>query len=279
VATPLLFGAGLIVLALGLGAGAVSQSRRRQADGVAGYTGPSPVLVFAAGTAAALGAQALVVLLLGTTDLPDPVVLLVSSGMMAASALVAIAILVVGPGALSWSDMGLRRPTAGRDSPVVDLVVGISLALPTLFLAGVIAIVLVGILRVEPEPVLPLGPDPVALATSLVVAALVAPAWEELFFRGFATTAWARASDPRAAIVRGAVFFALVHVLTTFSADVGTAAGIALVAFLARLPVGLVLGWIYLRRRSLLAPIALHATYNALPILLYAASSTALPGA
>lgn len=279
VTTPLLFGIGMVVLALGLGAGAGSQARQRRADGVAGYAGPSPAIVFAAAVAAGLGAQSLVILLVGGTDLPDAVVLVVSSGTMAGCALAAIAILVVGAGALRWRDMGLRRPATGVGSAVLDVAWGAALAVPTLFLAGLIAIILVGLLGVAPEPVVPLGPDPAVLLLSLVVAGVVAPIWEELFFRGFATTAWARAVGTRAAIVRGAVFFALIHVLTTAVGDLGTATGIALIAFSVRLPVGLVLGWVFLRRRSLLAPIALHATYNALPILLYMATTSAFRGA
>ena len=279
VTTPLLFGLGMMLLALGLGSGAGSQALQRRADGVARYAGPMPVLVFAAAATAGLGAQSLVILVVGPSGLPDAVALAVSSGTMAVAAVAAVAILVVGAGALRWREMGLLRLDAGRGSAVTDLAWGVTLAVPTLFLAGAIAVVLVGLLGVMPEPVLPLSPDPAVLLVSLAVAGLVAPLWEELFFRGFATTAWTRAVGPRAAIVRGAVFFALIHVLTITGGDFGTAARVALIAFCARLPVGFVLGWVFLRRRSLLAPIALHATYNALPILLYVATRSALPAA
>jgi len=277
IATPILFGAGMVLLALGLGAGAGSQALQRRADGVAAYAGPSPILVFGAAAALSLGTQALVVLVVAGSGLPAAIAVVISSGVMAASAVGAITILVVGAGALPWRDMGLRRPMAGEGSLVLDLVWGAALAVPTLFLAGAIAVVLVGVLGVMPEPVLPLTPDPVDLLLSLAAAVVVAPLWEELFFRGFATTAWARSLGPRAAIIRGGVFFALIHVLTTSGGDFGTAARVALIAFTARLPVGFVLGWVFLRRRSLLAPLALHATYNALPILLYLATRSALP--
>ena len=97
-----------------------------------------------------------------------------------------------------------------------------------------------------------------------------APVWEEAFFRGFMTTAWARTAGPRAAIVRGAVFFALIHVITLGGCDFGSAARVAFIAFVIRLPVGLVLGWVFLRRRTLVAPVVLHAAYNAIPVLLVA---------
>ena len=281
VVTPFLFGVGMVVLALGLGAAAVSQASRRRAAGAA-YAGPSPVLVFAAAAAAGLGCQALVLLLAGGSGLSDPAALVVSSTTMATCAIAAVAILVVGAGALRWRDMGISRPAASGSAALGaalgDIAWGAALALPTLFVAGLIAVVLVGLLGVTPDPVLPLSPDPAVLLASLVAAAVIAPAWEELFFRGFATTAWARAAGAPAAIVRGAVFFALVHVITTWQGDAAPAAGIAVIAFSVRLPVGLVLGWLFLRRRSLLAAIALHATYNALPILLYVAAAPAPTG-
>ncbi|MFZ9699401.1 MAG: type II CAAX prenyl endopeptidase Rce1 family protein [Candidatus Limnocylindrus sp.] len=40
-------------------------------------------------------------------------------------------------------------------------------------------------------------------------------------------------------------------------------------AFAARLPLGIALGWLWIRRQSLLATITLHAAYNAL--ILFAA--------
>ena len=38
---------------------------------------------------------------------------------------------------------------------------------------------------------------------NLVAAAVLAPVWEEVFFRGFATTAWERTAGARAAIAKG----------------------------------------------------------------------------
>ena len=88
---------------------------------------------------------------------------------------------------------------------------------------------------------------------------------------------WARTAGGRAAIVRGAVFFALIHVVTLGGTDFGSALAVAFIAFVIRLPVGLVLGWVFLRRRTLVAPIALHAAYNAIPVLLAAAGGAATP--
>jgi membrane protease YdiL (CAAX protease family) len=63
-------------------------------------------------------------------------------------------------------------------------------------------------------------------------------------------------------IVRGALFFALVHILTVSGASAGEAFGLAVAAFAGRLPVALVLGWLYARRGSIWTSMGLHATFN-----------------
>ena len=85
---------------------------------------------------------------------------------------------------------------------------------------------------------------------SLLAAAVLAPISEELFYRGFATTAWLRSYGPTRAIVQGGLFFAFVHVLTLGGPDFDHAAKTALVAFVARIPVALALGWLFVRRGS-----------------------------
>src|SRR5207253_609227 len=85
------------------------------------------------------------------------------------------------------------------------------------------------------------------------------PIGEETFFRGFATAAWARVYGPTRAIVQGALFFAFVHVLTIAAADFSEGTRQALIAFVVRVPVALALGWLFLRRRSIYAPMGLHA--------------------
>ena len=109
-------------------------------------------------------------------------------------------------------------------------------------------------------------------------AAVLAPIGEELFFRGFATTAWARSLGPAwPAIVRGAVFFAVAHVLTQFDDVVrhGRAAGAVLVRRAAARR-RIALGWLFLSRRSLYAAIGLHAAFNGIQVLLAFAAAGAL---
>jgi membrane protease YdiL (CAAX protease family) len=50
------------------------------------------------------------------------------------------------------------------------------------------------------------------------------------------------------------------------------------VAFVARLPISFALGWIFLRRGSLWAPIGMHAVFNGLQVLAAAALGEAILG-
>jgi membrane protease YdiL (CAAX protease family) len=65
--------------------------------------------------------------------------------------------------------------------------------------------------------------------------------------------------------------------VTLAGSDFWSAVRVALIVFVVRLPVALVLGWVFLRRRTLIAPIALHATYNAIPVILVALGAGGVP--
>ena len=114
----------------------------------------------------------------------------------------------------------------------------------------------------------PAATAPAAFVSGLVAGAIIAPIGEELLFRAFATTAWAREYGPRRALIQGALFFALVHVLTVTGSSAGEAVALAIVGFVTRIPVALALGWLFLRRGSIWAPIGLHATFNAILLIL-----------
>lgn len=265
----ILFAVGTALLTIGLVAAAGSQAIERRAAGVTTYAGPSPVLVFAASVAATLFVSALVgsfLIRVGVT--PDsPVLILVSSLIIFGTYLGLVRFLVVGTGSLSWREMGFR---ASRKGFVEDAAWGLALAVPVLTVTGILAAILSTFLPLPP-PILPPATDPVGIALNLVVAAVIAPIGEEILFRGFATTAWARVYGTRRALVQGAVFFALAHILTLGGDDMGNAFRLAVFISVVRLPVALALGWVFLQRRSLVAPIFLHAAYNGIPIILLAA--------
>jgi membrane protease YdiL (CAAX protease family) len=271
-AAPWIFLAGLVVLAVGLLSALGSQAVERGRRTDLAYRGPSPVLAFIAVVALTLLAILLVLAPLSALgmDAQSPLATTVSLVLTTLMYLAVVRLLVVGPGALSWREMGLG---ARAGDAVRDLLVGALLAIPVL----VVTLVLGGLLSrfLEPAPsALPESGNALGLLANLASAAILAPVGEELFFRGFATTAWARAIGVWPAIVRGAAFFAIAHVVTLTDASFASGAQRALFSFIALLPVGLALGWVFLSRRSLYAAIGLHAAFNALQVLaLFAAAS------
>jgi membrane protease YdiL (CAAX protease family) len=265
-----LFVAGLAVLLLGLLFLGGAQALERRAASLA-YAGPSPILVFAAsvvGLYLAVVVVATPLRLLGVS-IEGPSLVLLGVVIQAVVVIAILRALVVGPGALSWGEMGLR---VSLPAAVRDLAWGALLATPVIVVTAVVVAGLVTVVGSTPVSPLPPTGSSLGLAINLLAGALIAPVYEELLFRGFATTAWVRVVSPAAAIVRTSVLFALAHVLTQGGASFADAFGIAVVAAAARLPVALALGWVFLRRRSLWAAIGLHVAFNA--ILLVIAEAT-----
>jgi membrane protease YdiL (CAAX protease family) len=103
-----------------------------------------------------------------------------------------------------------------------------------------------------------------------VGAGVLIPIGEELFFRGYALTAWLRDLGPRSALIRSTVFFAVIHVANILVEPTATGAfdglkqSVLEIAVIA--PVGFALGWLFLRR-GLIASIAGHSAFNLLGIL------------
>ncbi len=257
----------MTLLAIGLVAAAGSQSMDRREAGGHAYSGPSPLLVFAATiplsylVAVAVGAP--LEALGATVDRPVAELLLIS--LQALVTLGVIRLVVVGPGGLSWAEIGFRRPDRGI---VDDLVWGTLLAGPAILVTIIVSALLVVVLAVAPESPLPPTGTGMGLAIHLLAGALIAPFAEEVMFRGVATTAWIRSNGARAGIVRAAIMFSAAHVLLVGGATFGEAAALTIVGFFGRLPVALILGWVFARRGTIWAPYALHATFNAILIVL-----------
>ncbi|MGH2474384.1 MAG: CPBP family glutamic-type intramembrane protease [Candidatus Limnocylindrales bacterium] len=260
-ATIMLVG-GLAALAIGLVAGAGSQAIERRVRGVRAYAGPSPFLVFAASIPIAglivIGAG----LLFGVAgvSVDSPLGRLVSVAISALVYLGLIRLLVVDAGALSWADMGVHR-LDGR--ALRALAGGAMWALPVILATLPVAYLVSRLVPVTPTSPLPPTGETVGFAVNLLAGALIAPIGEELMFRGLATTAWVRGMGEGRGLIRAAFFFAVVHVLTLSGATAGEAFGLALAAFVTRVPVALALGWLFVRRRSIWASIGLHAAFNA----------------
>ncbi len=213
--TYLLAVGGLLSLSAGLVAAAGAQGLQRRAEGVPGYAGPSPFLVLAAVLAVSLLVSALVSLT--GVDGASSLALVASVTITGLAYIGLIGLLVVGTGALTWSRMGIRRPTAG--ALVGDIVSGVLLGLFALVATGFVAGLLVRLLGVEPVGPVPIPNTTLDRVLNLLAAGIIAPVTEEIFFRGFATTAWLQRIGPSRAIVRGALFFAIVHVLTIGGAE------------------------------------------------------------
>lgn len=88
----------------------------------------------------------------------------------------------------------------------------------------------------------------------VLVVIFLAPVAEELFFRGVVFNAWLREGGVRWAFIGSTLLFALIH--------------LSIAAFVPILLLGFALAWIYRRTQSLLAPIALHATFNGISVAL-----------
>jgi membrane protease YdiL (CAAX protease family) len=258
---------GAAILEIGLIAAGGSQAIERKTRGLEPYVGPSPLLVFVATIPATYLAAVAVggpLEALGVR-LGRPLATLLLVALQEAVNIGLTRLLVVGQGAISWRDMGFGRPAIAAAR---DLVWGASLAAPVIVATIIVSNVLFAIFKAAPDSPLPPTGTPIGIALSLITGAVLAPIGEEVLFRGVATTAWVRSIGVWPGIVRAALLFGIAHVLTISGTSFGQAAALAIVGFVGRLPVSLVLGWAYVRRGSIWASMGLHATFNGALILL-----------
>ena len=267
--------AGALLLGIGLTAAAGAQAIEHRDRTDLRYRGPSPFLVFGASVPLTLLVE-LPFQLVGL-DLRTPVGTLIGVSLIGAIWLGLVGMTVVGTGALRWDEIAIGVLATPRARIAGDLLIGGAAAIPVILAMSIVAAILISVTGVTPEGPIAAPTDTVALILSLVAAALVAPISEELFYRGFATTAWLRSFGARRAIIEGGLFFAFVHVLTLSGSDFDHAGRAALVAFGSRIPVAFALGWIFVSRRSLAASIGLHATFNGLLVILAAVAGNAGP--
>ncbi len=258
---------GLVVLSVGLVAGTGSQAVERRSRGGRVYAGPSPLLVFAASIPISLLAAILLgipLALLGVA-VDGPAGRLASVLVQVPIYIGLIRLLVVDAGSLPWDAMRIHRPD-GRT--VRELLDGAVWAIPVIAVTVPVAAIIGALIPVTPVSPLPPAGETSGFVLNLLAGMVVAPIGEEIMFRGFATTAWAADLGPRRALIRGALFFAVVHVLTITGSSAGDALGLAVIGFASRVPVALALGWLFLRRGSIWVPIGLHAAFNGILIVL-----------
>ena len=257
----IILGVGLVLLTVGLVAASGSQGLERRARGTLPYRGTSPFLVFLTAVPLSILAIVVVVIPMGLLGIPvdGPFARFVSVLLQAVVYLALIRLLVTDTGSLSWAEMGVRRldPKGLR-----DIGVGALWAVPVIAFTIPIAAILQALFSVTPESPLPPAGETSGFIFNLIAGAIVAPIGEELLFRGLATTAWVRGLGARRGIVRGALFFALVHVLTISGGTAGEAAQLAFIGFASRVPVAFALGYLFVKRESIWASLGLHATFN-----------------
>jgi membrane protease YdiL (CAAX protease family) len=263
---------GAVGLSVGLAAAAGSQIMDRRDRHPERYRGPAPVLVFFA-YFFALAFVGIAVFASGLSDADAPFGFLSVGLVQVFGYAVVVWLFVVKSDSLSWRQMGW--PTwqgRGLQPTLRSIGVAVAVMLPMTFVILLISGVLAAILGVEAPDVLPSVETSLEAFAVAAGAALVIPIGEELFFRGFALTAWLRDLGPRTAIIRSALFFALIHIANITTGDFLEGAGQALLQTAAILPVGLVLGWLFVRN-GMAAAIGGHVTYNSLLLFLLLLSS------
>ncbi len=260
--------AALLLLLAGLSAAAGYQIVVRGLRPAPYFRGPSPLILF--------GVQIVLVNVLSA-------VLLVSGVPLEGSGpafLIASAVLLIGYLFVVWL-YGVR--SGALDLRGLGIPVGASigrLASDVAFGAGVLFVVAIAdglwgsllsvLLGTTPPDVVPpptSGTDAILVA---IGACLLIPIGEELFFRGYSLTAWWRDLGERSALIRSTAFFAVVHILNiaTVQSQQGAVDGAkqALLEVLVIAPVGLALGWLFVRR-GLVASISGHAAFNLIGVL------------
>lgn len=262
--------AATVSLGLGLAAGAGYQLVARRDRHPDRYRGPSPLLLFGLVLVVSAFVSAGLAIL-GLVDIERPIGFLVGLLAVAGTYLLVIWVFVVRGGAMRWTGMGWpgRGTSIGqllRDAGTAFLVM-----LPVTFGVLLWGGLLATLLGVSAPETLPEASNTTEALALVIAAAIVAPIGEEAFFRGFALTAWWRDLGARSALVRSALFFAVVHILNIQVAPGEARQGIAqaLLSFLVILPLGFVLGWLF-QRRGMVAAITGHVTYNGLLLMLVA---------
>ena len=247
---------GSVLLLGGLVYALTRQLRRRRLLPGSRYRGPSIVLQLALAIVLATLATlpfmtdaAALVLGEGELTLTGAVVLLTSTQ---AALLLVSWLFVIRPRALAFA-----LPLLGSDRARA-LLAGIGWGVVAWLVASAATLAMVALferLGVAAEP----QAAEQAIATLepwLVVVAVVviAPIAEEVFFRGVAFNAWLAERGRRFAYIASALLFAAIHT--------------SLISLLPIFLLGLALAWVYRRTRSLVAPIAMHATVNGISVTL-----------
>ena len=293
-----------VLAAIGLIGWAVAQGRQRRADGWLDYNGPSPLVLAGAllAVTTALELPLGIGLKSAGVDTESGLATLLLMLTYLATYVGLVHFLAVRPGALTWHDVArpLRlapspddwrssEPLLGRSGPsgekagswrarvrggrVGNILIPLALVVPLLLASNLLSAAMLLVLGLRGSDIsagTSIPADGPSMLLLLIAVTIVAPAGEEIFFRGYATNAWGRSISRNSAILRASLFFAFIHILNTVGAstDASVSLRVAIFNFAARVPVAFALTWLYMRRRSILASGTLHAAYNGLITLI-----------
>jgi len=258
--------AALASLVIGLAAGAGYQIIARSDRPEAAFHGASPLLLFAIQIIASVViGTPLLVIFAGAS--PSTTFFVTSISLLAAYVGV-VWLFGVRSGAMTWRDLGL--PVGASAARVLgDVGWGVATMVIIWPLVTILTAILALGLNSSPPDVLPQVQTGLDVVLTAIGAALLVPIGEELLFRGYSLTAWLRDRGARSALMRSTLFFAFAHVIAVTAPTFEEGARQALLTVVVITPVGLALGWLFLRR-GLIASIAGHATFNLIGVLLLA---------
>jgi membrane protease YdiL (CAAX protease family) len=166
------------------------------------------------------------------------------------------------PGAMTWTELGLKPLPLGY-----LLMTGLGGGV-----AGLVIIDLIGSLLsqfgLRPNQLeqfqFVLGQGPLALAVFLILAAVVAPFVEEVFFRGFLFGVYARRQPLWLAYLVSSLLFTVLH-LEPSRMNTSQMAGLSVGIFL----LALLLAWLFQRTGSLFPGMIAHGVNNAAALILF----------
>jgi membrane protease YdiL (CAAX protease family) len=166
------------------------------------------------------------------------------------------------PGALTWKELGLKPLPLGYVL-ATGLTGGVVGLLVIGAIGGLLSQVGLGTNQLEQFRFV-LEEGPFALAVFVIVAAVVAPFVEELFFRGFLFGVYSRRQPIWLAYLVSSLLFTILH-LEPARMNASQMAGLSIGIFL----LALLLAWLYRYTGSLYPGMVAHAVNNAAAALLF----------
>ena len=265
---PLLMGSLLLLLA-GLSSAAGYQILERATRPEPYFRGPSPLILFGI-QFVLVNIISLVLVVFGVGGFSQtPVTIFIAAIVLLAGYVFVVLVFGFRSHALGLRDFRIPiPPTRGRLA--TDAGIGLGLGLLTALAIGLWGGVLALLLGTRPPELVPTMSTWLDVVLVASATCLLIPFGEELFFRGYNIPAWLDDLGPRSALLRSTTFFALVHIINilTPQSSAGAIDGLkqAVIEVLVIAPVGLVLGWLFIRR-GLLASFAAHAGFNLFAVI------------